>query len=156
MKADRILDCKVCKGAMRWGAIWFVGAIALLAVAAFTACGSQSETEVPVSPQTDKITTERLIGRWVRPDGGYVLAIHSVQDKGTLDASYYNPHSINIAHAEWRRENGRLGVFIELRDKSYPGSQYSLRYFPEEDALAGTYFQAVHKQTFEIIFIRQK
>lgn len=136
--------------------MWFVGAFALIAVAAFTACGSSTETEVAVSPQADGITIERLIGRWVRPDGGYVLAIRSVQDNGTLDASYYNPHSINVARAEWRRENGRLAVFIELRDKNYPGSQYTLRYVPEEDALAGTYFQAVHKQTFEIIFIRQQ
>ena len=149
------MDGNVCQGEMRWGAIWFVGAIALVAVAAFTACGSQSETEVPVSKQADHITTERLIGRWVRPDGGYVLDIRSVQDNGTLDASYYNPRSINVSRAEWRRENGRLAVFIELRDKNYPGSNYTLGYFPEEDALAGTYFQAVHKQTFEILFIRQ-
>jgi len=154
MKADRILDCKTYQGGTCRDAIWFVGAIALFAVAAFSACGSQSETEVPT--QKEQITTERLIGRWVRPDGGYVLAIRSVQDKGTLDASYYNPRSINVSSAEWRRENGLLTVYVELRDKNYPGSQYTLRYFPEEDALAGTYFQAVHKQTFEIIFIRQK
>jgi len=154
MKADRILDCKTYQGGMRWGAILFVWAIALLAVAAFSACGSQSETEVPT--QTDEITTERLVGRWVRPDGGYVLAIRSVQDNGALDASYYNPRSINVSRAERRRENGRLTVCVELRDKNYPGSQYTLRYFPEEDILAGTYFQAVHRQTFEIMFIRQQ
>jgi len=133
-----------------------VCAIALIALVAFTACGSPSETEVPVSTQADGIITERLIGRWVRPDGGYVLAISSVQENGTLDAGYYNPRSINVSRAEWRSENGRLAVFIELRDRNYPGSQYTLGYFPEEDALAGTYFQAVHKQTFEIMFIRQQ
>jgi len=154
MKADRILDCKTYQGGTCRGANLFVRAFALVAVAAFTACGSQSETEVPT--QEDQITTERLIGRWVHPDGGYVLAIRSVQDNGTLDASYYNPHSINVARAEWRRANGRLTVCVELRDNNYPGSKYTLRYFPEEDILAGTYFQAVHKQTFEIIFIRQK
>ena len=155
MKADRILDCKTYQGGTCRGAILFVWAIALVAVAAFTACGSPSETEVPVSTQADQITTKRLIGRWVRPDGGYVLDIRSVQDNGALDASYYNPRSINVHQAEWRRENGRLTVFVELRDVNYPGSKYTLRYFPEEDALAGTYFQAVHKQTFEIMFIRQ-
>jgi len=159
MKGDRILDNKTYQGGTSRGAIWFVGAIALLAVAAFTACGSPSETEVPVSTQADQITTERLISRWVRPDGGYILEIRRVRDNGTLDASYYNPHyprSINVYRAEWRRENGRLTVFIELRDKNYPGSKYTVRYFPEEDSLAGTYFQAVHKQTFETMFIRQQ
>ena len=151
-----MLDNKTCYGGASRSTILFVWAIALIALVAFTACGSKSETEVPVSPQAEGITPERLIGRWVRPDGGYVLDIRDVQDNGTLDASYYNPRSINVARAEWRRENGRLAVFIELCDKNYPGSQYTLRYFPEEDALAGTYFQAVHKQTFEIIFIRQK
>ncbi len=150
------MDGKTRQGRVRWGIILFVWAIALLAVAAFTACGSQSETEVPVSTQADGITTERLIGRWVRPDGGYVLEIRTVQENGSLDAGYYNPRSINVARAEWRRENGRLTVFVELRDTNYPGSQYTLRYFPEEDALAGTYFQAVHRQTFEIMFIRQQ
>ena len=150
------MDSNACQGGMRWGTIWFVWAFALVAVVAFTTCGSQSETEGPVSKQADGITTERLIGRWVRPDGGYVLEIRSVQDNSTLDASYYNPRSINVARAEWRRENDRFTVFVELRDRNYPGSQYTLRYFPEEDALAGTYFQAVHKQTFEIIFIRQQ
>ena len=156
IQGDRIMDGNVCQGGMCWGTIWFAWAIALIAVAAFTACGSQSETEVPVSKQEDQITTEPLIGRWVRPDGGYVLQIRSVQENGTLDAGYYNPRSINVYRAEWRREHGRLTVFVELRDKNYPGSKYTLHYFPEEDALAGTYFQAVHKQTFEIMFIRQQ
>ena len=150
------MDGNVCQGGMRWGAIWFVWAIALLVVAAFTFFGSMSKSEAPVSTQADGITTERLIDRWVRPDGGYVLEIRSVQDNGTLDVSYYNPRSINVARAEWRHKNGHLEVLVELRDRNYPGSQYTLRYFPEEDALAGTYFQAVHKQTFEIMFVRQK
>jgi hypothetical protein len=156
MKADGIMNGNVYQGRTRRGAIWFVGAFALLAVAAFTACGSSTETEVPVSTQADGITTERLIGRWVGPDGGYVLEIRSVHDNGALDARYYNPHSINVARAEWRRENGRLAVFVELSDRNYPGSHYTLRYVPEEDALVGTYFQAVHRQTFEIMFIRQQ
>jgi hypothetical protein len=85
---------------MRWGTILFVWAGALLAVAAFTFFGSMSKREVPASPQADQITTERLIGRWVRPDGGYVLEIRSVQDNDTLDVSYYNPRSINVYRAE--------------------------------------------------------
>jgi hypothetical protein len=141
---------------MRSGTIFFAWVIALLAVAAFTASGSSTETEAPVSPQADQITKERLIGRWVRPDGGYVLVIRNVQDNGTLDAGYYNPRSINVSRAEWRRENDSFTVFVELRDRNYPGSNYTLHYFPEEDILVGTYFQAVHKQTFEIMFIRQQ
>jgi hypothetical protein len=32
-----------------------------------------------------------LPGRWVRPDGGYVVTIKSVDASGTLDAAYANP-----------------------------------------------------------------
>ena len=149
------MDGKAYQGGVRWGTIVFVWAMALVVVAAFTFFGSKSKSGGPASPQGDGITQERLIGRWVRPDGGYVLEIRTIRDNGTLDAGYYNPRSINVSRAEWRGENGHLAVFIELRDKNYPGSQYTLRYFPEEDALVGTYFQAVHRETFEIMFIRQ-
>jgi hypothetical protein len=36
----------------------------------------------------------------------------------------------------------------------YPGSKYTLLYDPERDALMGLYYQAVQKQSFDVMFIR--
>ena len=103
-----------------------------------------------------EVSAERLVGRWVRPDGGYVLEIRSAQADGRLDAAYLNPRSIKVSRAEWRREEGRLLVFVELRDVNYPGSTYNLRYVPDKDRLVGAYYQAVQKQTFDVEFAKQK
>jgi hypothetical protein len=35
-----------------------------------------------------------LPGRWVRPDGGYVISIKSVDASGKLDASHANPNQL--------------------------------------------------------------
>jgi hypothetical protein len=103
-----------------------------------------------------EVGAERLVGRWVRPDGGYLLEIRSAQADGKLDAVYLNPRSIKVSRAEWRREEGRLLVFVELRDVNYPGSTYNLRFVPDKDRLVGGYYQAVQKQTFDVEFTRQK
>lgn len=103
-----------------------------------------------------EVAAERLVGRWIRPDGGYVLEIRSAQADGKLDAAYLNPRSIKVSRAEWRREEGRLLVFVELRDVNYPGSTYNLRFVPDKDSLVGAYYQAVQKQTFDVEFVRQK
>ncbi|MCE9555762.1 MAG: hypothetical protein K8T91_20640 [Planctomycetes bacterium] len=95
-------------------------------------------------------------GRWQRSDGGYVLEIRSVNADGTLDAAYLNPRPINVAKAVASREGASLKVFIELRDKNYPGSTYQLVYEPQADQLSGVYFQAVERQQFEVAFARMK
>lgn len=59
-----------------------------------------------------------------------------------------------VARAEWRREDGALRLFVELRDVNYPGSTYTLSFAPERDRLAGIYFQAVERQTFDVEFVR--
>jgi len=107
-------------------------------------------------PKGEQRGAERLVGRWVRPDGGYVLDIRSAQAGGRLDAVYLNPRSIKVSRAEWRREDGRLLVSVELRDVNYPGSTYNLRYVPDQDRLVGDYYQAVQRQTFDVEFVRQK
>lgn len=47
-------------------------------------------------------------------------------------------------------------VFVELKDKGYPGSTYTLAYDPETDRLEGIYYQATMKQEFEVVFQRKK
>ena len=54
------------------------------------------------------------------------------------------------------RKDGRLMIFVELRDVNYPGSQYDLHYDPKTDRLTGTYFQAIQRETFAVEFVRIK
>ena len=144
-------------------ALWVAGALAVIVVIAAVVVASRSP-KPPASPTgdaaartaPDQAGPDRLTGRWLRPDGGYVIEIRSAQPNGVLDAAYFNPRPINVSHAEWRREGGRLRVFIELRDTNYPGSTYDLAYLPEQDRLVGAYFQAAHRQTFDVEFVRQK
>jgi len=114
-----------------------------------------SPATVPLAPSMQELSPERLVGRWLRSDGGYVLEIRHAEPDGRLDAAYLNPRSIHVARAEWRREGDRLTVFIELRDVNYPGSTYTLAFSPEADRLTGSYFQALEHQTFDVMFVRQ-
>ena len=97
-----------------------------------------------------------LNGRWLRPDGGYVLEIRAVDASGKIDAVYLNPKPINIAKAEATRDGSTLKVFVELRAPNYPGSTYTLTYDPQQDQLRGIYFQAVERQNFNVFFVRMK
>jgi len=111
--------------------------------------------EAGQAASTEQPDPQRLIGRWVRPDGGYILQVLEAGVAGTLKAAYFNPRPINVAKAEWRVKGGALTVFIELRDVNYPGSTYTLAYDAGSDRLVGKYFQALEKQTFAIEFLRR-
>jgi hypothetical protein len=95
-----------------------------------------------------------LSGRWLRPDGGYILAIRDVDARGKIDAVYLNPRPIPVARAEATRNSSTLNVFVELRAPGYPGSTYTLTYDPQRDQLAGIYFQAALQQRFDVVFVR--
>ena len=97
-----------------------------------------------------------LNGRWLRPDGGYVLEIRAVDPSGKIDGVYLNPKPINIAKAEATRDGSTVKVFVELRAPNYPGSTYTLTYDQEHDQLRGNYFQAVEQQNFNVFFVRMK
>jgi len=97
---------------------------------------------------------QRLAGQWVRPDGGYRLVIEDIKPDGRLEASYYNPRKINVHEANWKYEDNKIHLFIELRDINYPGSKYTLVYSSERNTLEGTYFQAVAKETYFVKFIK--
>jgi hypothetical protein len=109
-------------------------------------------------PKQPKVQTDiqLLEGRWVRPDGGYILELWDVKKDGSVSAAYYNPRPIKVFSAKWSRKDGKMSLFVELRDINYPGSKYKLQYDPKSDRLKGTYFQAVEKQTFNIDFVRVK
>jgi hypothetical protein len=95
-----------------------------------------------------------LTGRWLRPDGGYILDIRDVDARGRIDAVYLNPRPIPVSMAEATRNSSILSVFVELRAPGYPGSTYTLTYDPQRDQLAGIYFQAALQQRFDVVFVR--
>jgi len=97
-----------------------------------------------------------LAGRWVRPDGGYVLELSLVEDDGTLSAAYFNPRQIRVSQAIWGINEESLALLVVLNDINYPGSKYSLRYDPAADRLHGIYFQAFERQTYEVEFVRNR
>ena len=97
-----------------------------------------------------------LSGRWIRPDGGYVIDIRSIDARGKVDASYANPNPLPFARAEATREGKTIKLFFELRAGGYNGSTYTLTYDPASDTLKGVYFQAVAQQKFDIYFTRTK
>ena len=105
---------------------------------------------------TKKINEQCLIGRWIRPDGGYVLELKKIGKDNTLKAVYFNPQPIKVFKAEWKGKQGIIKVFVELRDVNYPGSKYNLQYDPKTDRLKGTYFQAVYGETYDVEFVRDK
>ena len=97
---------------------------------------------------------KKIEGRWVRPDGGYILQLENIKEDGSVTATYFNPRSIKVSRAEVRHKEGTNTVFVELRDVNYPGSTYTLDYDSIVDRLKGTYFQAATNQNFEVEFRR--
>ncbi len=99
---------------------------------------------------------QRLLGRWVRPDGGYVIEIKNAEPGGKLDANYFNPNPIHVGRAEASGQGSMIKVVVELRDENYPGSTYTLAYDRTSDTLKGIYFQAVQREEYEVQFERLK
>ncbi|MGA9394912.1 MAG: hypothetical protein WBV56_06160 [Azonexus sp.] len=97
-----------------------------------------------------------LPGRWIRPDGGYVINIKGVDPSGKLDAAYANPNPLPFAKAEAARDGETIKLFFELQAGGYNGSTYTLTYDPASDVLKGVYFQAVAQQKFDVFFTRAK
>lgn len=108
------------------------------------------------APHVTPHNLRRLIGRWVRPDGGYVIDIRNVHADGKLQAAYFNPRPIHVSRAQVTQKEGEIQILIELRDAGYPGATYALRYNAKHDVLAGLYHQPAVGQTFDVAFVRMK
>ena len=137
--------------------LYFFGVI--LAAVILAGCGKKEEAAVSdVNPPVTAVKPDfaKLIGKWLRPDGGYVIEIRGVDAGGKMDASYSNPNPINIGKAEASIDGANMKVFVELRAENYPGSKYNLTYDPGSDRLNGTYYQAVAGETYDIYFVRLK
>jgi hypothetical protein len=143
--------------------------LAVLAAGFLSGCGNKDDAPLPAPPAAAASPTNqpaaapapspafaKLKGKWLRPDGGYILEIRSVDPGGKMDAAYLNPRPINVAKAQATQEGAATKVFIELRDVNYPGSTYNLAYQAEGDKLTGIYYQAALQQQFEVVFVRAK
>jgi len=108
-----------------------------------------------VAAATETSGLDVLKGAWVRPDGGYTIAIRGIGPNGALDAMYFNPNQLPFAKAQATREGAAVRIFLELQAGGYSGSTYELAYDPVSDRLKGIYYQAVAKQRFEVFFARK-
>jgi hypothetical protein len=97
---------------------------------------------------------ETIVGRWRRPDGGYIIDIRGLDAAGDLEVAYYNPRPINVSLAQVVESPDGLHIFIELRDTGYPGATYRLDYDSDKDMLTGVYHQPSVNQSFDVIFVR--
>ena len=73
---------------------------------------------------------------------------------GKIAAAYFNPNPINVGRSIWQNNAGKIIVTVELQDVNYPGSLYTLEFHPNENYLAGTYYQAVEKVNYNVEFRR--
>ncbi len=97
----------------------------------------------------------KLIGKWIRPDGGYIISIQSIDSNGQVQATYSNPNPIKVSQAKIVSKRNKVELFLELQDTGYPGCTYDLFYDREADKLRGIYYQAEIKQKFDVIFHRR-
>ena len=148
MKTKQEAQTRTADARCNWW--WIVGGV-LLVVVALAGYLTWHGPAYADGPDPSK-----LIGKWSRSDAGYVLELSDPAPDGLLKAAYFNPRPINVSRSEWKRQDGRLSAFIELRDKHYPGSIYTLAYNPATERLVGIYFQASLKQQFEVEFERAK
>jgi hypothetical protein len=87
---------------------------------------STNPEKPPVLTKAQVKNANRLLkGRWVRPDGGYIILIKSVEGAGRMEAEYLNPKQIPVFRAAVAQTGGTIKLFIELRGAGYPGSTYS-------------------------------
>ena len=133
----------------------------VLAFGVFAGPAFAQDTKAPtVKSEKPSVASESgfdiLLGRWVRPDGGYVITIRGVEPDGKLDAAYANPRPLPFAKAEASRDGKAIKLFFELRAGGYNGSTYTLTYDPANDVLYGIYYQAVARQKFNVYFERAK
>ena len=110
----------------------------------------------PVPDAGAPAEVQRMLGRWLRSDGTYVLELRGADRSGIVQAAYFNPKSINVSRSIWLRGAEGTQVVVELNDTGYPGATYVLGLASDGDRLVGKYNQPQMGQSFDVEFIRQK
>ena len=134
-----------------------VGLAILGVVALLIGCNATRTSEGAEQVESGTIEPEAfesVAGRWLRPDGGYILELSRPSQGEKFKATYLNPRPIRVATTRVTREGNDIRVFVELLDVGYPGSYYDLVYDPAGDRLVGFYFQAKMNATFDVFFVR--
>jgi hypothetical protein len=135
-------------------AVGVLGAVLFMRLAVKPDAITPEPPRSPSAAQPVLVEFEKLKGKWLRPDGGYVLELKKLLSDNALEAAYYNPNPIHVGKARLYKERGFVKVFVELQDVNYPGSTYTLIYDAETDQLRGVYYQATQQQEYEIVFER--
>ena len=128
--------------------------ITILIIAGCFVAPACSQEKAPAIPEKN-VAMDVLKGDWVRPDGGYTIAIKAISANGEIEAMYHNPNPLPFAKAQASRVGEALRVHFELRAGGYGGSTYELDYDPVSDQLKGTYYQAIAQQKYDIYFVRK-
>jgi len=128
---------------------------AAAAPAPAAAAAAVTATPAPAAKPAVPEAVQKLMGRWLRADGGYVLELRKADLSGVVEAGYFNPKPINVARAIWMQGGSGLQVMVELNDVGYPGATYVLTHDAATDRLVGQYTQPAMQQTFDIEFTRQ-
>jgi hypothetical protein len=97
-----------------------------------------------------------LSSPWQRTDGGYVIEVRRIHADGRIEAGYYNPRPINVGRAQASISGEKTMIELELRDRGYPGSVYTLIYLADKDVLSGNYYHAPSRQNLGVFFVRIK
>lgn len=147
------------------------GTIGLVAAGGLASCqksespaGEKSAAAASTAPASATLPADstapaevvKMIGRWLRSDGTYVLELRGADKSGVVQAGYFNPKSIHVSRAIWMRGPDGLQVVVELNDVGYPGATYVLSHDTKEDRLVGKYNQPQMGQSFDVDFVRQK
>jgi hypothetical protein len=118
--------------------------------------GTPASAKAAVASPAVPEAVNKLLGRWIRVDGGYALELRNPDVTGALEAGYFNPKPIKVSRAIWMQGGSGLQVVVELNDVGYPGATYVLTHDAQTDRLVGQYTQPAMQQSFDIDFVRQK
>jgi len=121
-----------------------------------SAPGASSAPKATATSPAVPEAVNKLLGRWIRVDGGYALELRNPDVSGALEAGYFNPKPIKVSRAIWMQGGSGLQVVVELNDVGYPGATYVLTHDAQTDRLVGQYTQPAMQQSFDIDFVRQK
>lgn len=137
----------VVAAALFWGKLFPGDGDATVHPAKIQANERSAETRTPPA-------LTRLVGRWQRSTGGYILDIKTVHEDRKIDAAYFNPRPIHVSKAEVITKGGYVIVVVTLQDRGYPGNMYTLTYDPDADRLAGVYHHRGLGEQFDVEFSR--
>lgn len=141
---------------LSWILIGLAAAVAVAGIYLVFAKQQPASKDHPPAPRKApaRVDFHPLVGKWIRPDGGYVISVRGVAADGRVEAAYFNPRPIHVSRAEASAQGDTVRLFLELQAAGYPGSTYELVYDPRNDVLTGIYFQAAMQQRFEVVFVR--